>query len=118
VSWFESLADDVAITAITLAELFAGVRRLADGRRRSTLEAAIETAIEPYRDARSVLPFDDRAAHLYADIYGARAEAGLPISTAAAQVAAICSAHAATCATRNMKDFARTGIELVNPWDA
>ena len=118
VSWLESLAGDVAITAITLAELLAGVRRLPDGRRRSTLTTAIEAAVEPYRDARSVLPFDDRAAEFYADVYAARAEVGLPISTGDAQIAAICRAHGATCATRNTKDFAHTGIELVNPWSA
>jgi hypothetical protein len=118
VSWLEALDGDVAITAVTLAELLAGVRRLPDGRRRSTLAIAIEAAIEPYRDARSVLPFDDQAADVYADIFAARAEVGLPISMADAQIAAICRTRHATCATRNTKDFAHTGVDIVNPWDA
>ncbi len=33
-----------------------------------------------------------------------------------AQIAAICGAHHATLATRNVKDFEHTGITLVDPW--
>lgn len=36
VAWMESLTDDVAITAVTLAELLAGLRRLPDGKRKAT----------------------------------------------------------------------------------
>lgn len=115
VAWLESLTADVAITAVTLAELLAGVRRLPDGRRKEDLAARIGAAVEPYRD-RSVLSFDDVAAEQYADILVVRESAGVPISMADAQIAAICRARSATCATRNVKDFAHTGVELVDPW--
>lgn len=115
-AWLESLTGNVAITAVTLAELLAGVRSLPDGRRKKALSARIEVAVEPYRYDRSVLSFDDVAAEHYADILVARETAGLPISTADAQIAAICRARDATCATRNLKDYAHTGIELVDPW--
>lgn len=118
VAWLESLAGDVAITAVTLAELLAGVRRLPDGRRKTEFSARIKLAIEPYLDNHSVLSFDAVAAEKYADIVVAREAAGLPISTADAQIAAICRAHDATCATRNLKDFAHTGVHLVDPWKA
>src|SRR5690625_8035462 len=39
-----------------------------------------------------------------------------PISTADAQITVICLVHGAACATRNVKDFAHTGVELVDPW--
>ncbi|WBB64020.1 type II toxin-antitoxin system VapC family toxin [Streptomyces sp. WMMC500] len=116
VAWLESLTGDVAITAVTLAELLAGVRRLPDGRRKRVLSTRIATAVEPYRDDHSVLSFDAGAAERYADILVAREVAGLPISTADAQIASICLAHDATCATRNLKDFAHTGVELLDPW--
>lgn len=60
--------------------------------------------------------FDDLAADRYADVLAARDAAGAPISTADAQIAAICLAHGAVCATRNVRDFAETGVELVDPW--
>ena len=116
VAWMETLTGDVAITAVTLAELLAGVRRLPDGRRKSALGARIDAALRPYRQTRAVLAFDDKAAEHYAHVLVARERAGIPISTADAQIAAICRANSATCATRNIKDLARTGVELVDPW--
>jgi predicted nucleic acid-binding protein len=111
IEWMTSLTDDVAITAIALAELLAGVRRLPDGRRRDVLVARIDAAIAPYRGSRSILAFDD-------DVLAAREAAGAPISTADAQIAAICLVHDATCATRNVKDFVHTGVSLFDPWAA
>lgn len=116
VDWLASLTGDVAITSVTLAELLAGVRRLPDGRRKDELTLRIDAALAPYRGSRAVLPFDDMAADRYADVLVARENVGAPISTADAQIAAICLAHGATCATRNVKDFAHTGVDLVDPW--
>lgn len=116
VAWLESLESDVAITAITLAELLAGVRRLPEGRRKSELDDAIAAAVEPYRGGHAVLPFDDSCADAYAEILYERERAGHPVTTADAQIAAICRVRGAVCATRNTKDFANTGIELIDPW--
>ncbi|WP_245723467.1 PIN domain-containing protein [Paramicrobacterium humi] len=77
VSWLESLEDDVAITAITLAELFAGVRRMPDGRRKADLARAVSAAVEPYRGGHAVLPFDEACAVPYAEILLERERAGL-----------------------------------------
>ena len=116
VEWLESLTDEVAITTITLAELLAGVGRLPHGRRKVELETAIDAAIQPYRNTRALLAFDDDAAEEYADLLVVRERAGLPISMADAQIAAICRANGAVCATRNVKDFGETGVELISPW--
>lgn len=118
VAWLESLDGDVAITTITLAELLAGVRRLPDGRRKLMLTTRINAVIQEYRDTSAILPFDDDAAHHYADIVAAREQAGIPITMADAQIAAICRSRRASCATRNTKDFSGTGVELLNPWVA
>lgn len=116
VAWLESLTDDVAITAVTLAELLAGLRRLPDGRRKDDLTSRIETAIRPYRGTGAIIAFDAAAASRYADILAVREGAGLPIATGDAQIAAICRAQDAVCATRNTKDFVHTGVALVDPW--
>ncbi|MDN3311015.1 type II toxin-antitoxin system VapC family toxin [Microbacterium oryzae] len=117
ISWLSTVADDVAITSITLAELLAGVRALPDGRRKAALQVAIHEAMLPYRQTDAVLPFDDRAAEQYAEVLELRRQAGLPTSTADAQIAAICRAKGAVCATRNTKDFVEAGVELLNPWE-
>ncbi|WP_062385104.1 type II toxin-antitoxin system VapC family toxin [Demequina iriomotensis] len=116
-SWLSALDGDVAITAVTIAELLAGIARLPAGRGRTELGARVEAALEPYRGTASVLPFDDAAAGRYAEILVSRERAGFPISMADAQIASICRAHDAACATRNVKDFAHAGVALINPWE-
>ena len=118
VAWLESVTGDIAITAITLAELLAGVRRLPDGQRKAALLRAIDTALEPYRATGAVLAFDESIADQYAEILVTRERLGRPISMADAQIAAICRFHGAACATRNSKDFAHTGVDLIDPWHA
>lgn len=116
VAWLESLTDDVAITAVTLAELLAGLRRLPDGKRKEDLTSRVEIAVRPYRDTGTIIAFDADAASRYADIVAVREQAGLPIATGDAQIAAICRVRDAICATRNTKDFLHTGIALIDPW--
>lgn len=116
VAWLESAPGTIAITAITLAELSAGVRRLPDGQRKAALTFAIDAALEPYRATGAVLAFDESVADHYADILVTRERMGRPISMADAQIAAICRFHGAVCATRNSKDFAHTGVDLIDPW--
>src|SRR5699024_2756045 len=111
------MEGDVAITSVTLAELLAGVRRLPDGRRRDELTRRIDAALAPYRGSRAVLPFDEAAADRYPDVLVARARTGVPSSTAAAPLAGIWLPRGAICATRNVKDFQHTGVELVDPWN-
>lgn len=117
VEWLEDLQEPSAITAITLAELLAGVERLPNGRRKTELSRAISDAIAPYQSSHAILSFSEGAAPSYAEILRRREHAGLPMSTADALIAAVCLFNRATLATRNVKDFAFTGVEVVNPWD-
>jgi len=116
IRWLASLTGDVAITSVTLAELLVGVRRLPDGRPKTALANSTESVLGQYRGSRSVLLFDEATVECYADVLVAREGAGAPISTADAQIAAICLAQSATCATRNTKDFEHAGSDLINPW--
>jgi toxin FitB len=100
-------------TAITVAEIRYGLARLAAGRRKDRVQAADDlfAALSDY-----VLPFDAAASVHYAVIARHRDEAGLPIAGFDAQIAAICRARGAALATRNIKDFMETGVDVVDPW--
>ena len=118
VSWVDRFsAADVLVTAVTAAELMYGVARLPDGHRKRELHTKVEGLLtDDFRD--QILPFDAPAATHYAEIVASRERAGRPISMADAQIAAICRNWSAGLATRNVDDFADTGIDAVNPWDA
>ncbi len=90
--------------------------RLADGRRKRELAGIIEAVVEEDFVDR-VVAVDDVAARHYADIAAGRERAGRPISMADAQTAAICRRHAAIVATRDVGDFAGTGVAVLNPWE-
>lgn len=101
-------------TAVTLAEIRYGIERLPAGRRRALLEAAAEEIFVTF-EAR-ILAFDAAAAVHYASIASAREATGRPVEPFDAQIAAICRAHGAALATRNVKDFAGLGVDLIDPW--
>ena len=103
-------------TAITLAEVRYGIERLPDGRRKDLLRAAAEDVFSAFPD--HILAFDADAAADYAVIASSRDRAGAPIDGFDAQIAAICRTHGATLATRNVKDFHDTGIDITDPWAA
>lgn len=102
------------MTSITIAEVRYGVERLPRGRRKELLAAAATRVLSAWADG--VLDFDTAAADEYASLCVARERAGRRISAFDAQIAAICRAHSATLATRNVKDFRDTGIDVVDPW--
>ena len=68
--------------------------------------------------AGRVLPFDEAAAHAYAEIAAARRRAGRPITQLDAQIAAIARSRDAGIATRNVADFEGCGISVIDPWQA
>lgn len=101
-------------TSVTLAEIRYGIERLPDGRRKELLRTTADALFASFAD--QVLPFDAAAAAQYALIVTQRDRAGLPIDGFDAQIAAICRAHGAALATRNVRDFRQTGVELIDPW--
>lgn len=108
--------SSVFTTTITEAEILYGIRLLAPGRRREALEAAIfPILMEDF--AGRILPFDSDAAAAYAALAAARRKMGRPISQSDAQIAGIAVARGAAVATRNIPDFADTGIRVIDPWD-
>lgn len=112
--WVAS-AGRLHTSAITLAEVGYGIARLPDGRRKDLLAATAADVFTEFDDV--ILPFDAQAARRYATIVVDREMSGHPITTADAQIAAICASQDATLATRNISDFTGTGISLLNPWD-
>lgn len=116
VAWVrDRSADELYSTSITLAEIGYGIERLDEGRRKVLLKAAAEEMFAAF--SSQVLAFDSLAAREYPTIVWHRDQIGTPINGFDAQIASICRAHGATLATRNLKDFLSTGIDLIDPWN-
>jgi predicted nucleic acid-binding protein len=117
-SWVDAQnADALAITAVTVAELRYGIARLSRGARRAKLAAAVDALVRQDFAGR-VLPFDVEAAEHYAELVAERERQGRPVNVSDGQIAAICRCRGARLATRNVRDFERIGVSLVDPWAA
>ena len=96
-------------------ELRYGVAIMPVGRRRDALASVVDGLVREDFAGR-VLPFDSVAAQAYAEIAATRRRAGRPVCQADCQIAAVAQARGFAVATRNVRDFAGMGIEVVNPW--
>ena len=114
VDWLRQTEPALAIQTFAIAEMAYGIEKLAEGRRRERLRAALERLAERFGDR--LLSFDLRAAWAYGDILATARKAGRPMSVPDAVMAAIAKTHDCALATRNIKDYQTTGVELVNPW--
>lgn len=114
--WFAATGtDQVFLTTVTMAEIEYGIEMLPDGRRKSGLRSQAESAFDTFADR--LLAFDALAAKQYSHVMTSRQRRGRPIAVLDAQIAAVCLSRGAILATRNVRDFAGVGIELVNPWE-
>jgi len=115
--WFGGqAAEDLHVTAITVAEILYGIELISSSRRRDVVRAGVEKMFEDVFADR-ILTFEDRAARAFSQIASSRRRQGKSISEADAQIAAIARVHGATLATRNPYVFEGCGVRLVNPWE-
>ena len=105
---------ELCTTAITLAEIRYGIERLPAGRRKDLLGRIAEDLFSAFSE--QVLAFDAASTRHYAEIVTRRERAGRPIDALDAQIAAICRNADATLATRNVRDFEDTRIDVLDPW--
>jgi predicted nucleic acid-binding protein len=116
IAWLDAQEPQTLyITAVSLAELLAGVASLPKGKRRDALEHALKVQIE-LLFADRILPFDGDAAEALARSSVEAQANGNTIHFADCAIAAIARAHGFIVATRNVRDFIGTGVEVFNPW--
>ncbi|MFZ4479772.1 MAG: type II toxin-antitoxin system VapC family toxin [Rhodoferax sp.] len=115
--WLDAQAPETLfLTSITLAELYAGIESMPTGRRKTELSLALLDRVVPLFEGR-ILVFDSKAAQAFARVNAKAQSAGNPIGFADGAIAAIAAANSFCVATRNVKDFKGTGVEIINPWD-
>ncbi len=116
VNWLNAQAPETLyITTINLAELMAGVEALPQGKRRDALSRALTTQVTHLFDSR-ILNFDTKAAQAFGVCHASAHAQGNPIAFADCTIAAIAKANGFMVATRNVRDFAGTNVDLIDPW--
>ncbi len=103
-------------TSISVAEIYYGLQNLPTGKRRNDIETSFHQVIQAAFNQR-ILAFDVTSAECYGILLARRKNAGIPMSTLDAQIAAIATAANATLATRNTQDFLECDIDIINPFE-
>ena len=115
-AWLDrQAAEKLYLTSTSLAELLVGIDLLPDGKRKRGLDALLGELLERLFGPR-ILPFDASAAAAYAPLVARARAAGLAISVADGQIAAIASVRGFSVATRVAMPFVAAGISVINPW--
>jgi hypothetical protein len=118
IEWIDAQPlETLCLSAITVAELRAGVAMLPAGKRQAGLRENLEKRVLPLFVGR-VLPFDVACTQAYAKLMAKARAAGLAIATADGYIAAIAAANGFTIATRDTSPFEASGVAVINPWEA
>ncbi|MGD9537451.1 MAG: type II toxin-antitoxin system VapC family toxin [Alphaproteobacteria bacterium] len=114
-AWLAEQADeDLFIASLTVAEIRRGVLERPAGKKRRALERWFTGPEGPQvLFAGRVLPFDEKAALVWARLMAEGTAAGRPRSALDMIIAAIAEANDCIVITDNEKDFA--GLRIVNP---
>ena len=116
IEWIDAQPlETVFLSAVTVAELRAGVALLPAGKRRAGLHQSLEKRVLPLFAGR-VLPFDLACTQAYAELLARARAAGVAIATADAYIAAIGATHGLVVATRDSGPFEAAGAAVINPW--
>lgn len=114
IDWLSNHESDLVVDSIILGELCIGVQALSSGRKRTRLEQWFEALAE----AIECLPWDVAVSTRWARLVVDLKHRGDPVPLLDGMIAATALTHGLTVATRNILDFRKTGVKVVDPFRA
>lgn len=111
--WFEQTPENALhLSVLSLGEIRKGVERLGDGARKEKLRVWLEQDL-PARFGERLLPVTSGIADRWGRL---AAESNRPVAAVDSLLAATALLHGLRIVTRNGRDFAFPGLDVVNPW--
>jgi len=115
--WLEHQSpEELYLSAMTIGELMRGACKVKEETRRDKLTKWIEEDLRRQFETR-LLPFDDPAARVWGELLGNGDRTGKTPSAFDAQIAAIAIDRGLALVTRNVRDFDKFDLQILNPWD-
>ena len=113
VEWFSGKsASNLYLSVLTLGELRKGIEGVSDAKRRMALTDWLETDLSAFFAGR-VLAVDTSVADRWGRLLSA---AGRPLPAIDSLLAATAAQNGLSMVTRNTRDFAALGLDVINPW--
>lgn len=114
-AWLVRFDAELALPTVTIAEIAFGIQKIKPDQRAERLEQGLAEWRRRFADRMYVLT--EEAALAYGELMGKAVRQGRPMSAPDGMIAAVARVNGGRLATRNLKDFETTGLDLLNPWD-
>ena len=115
IAWLVRSDAELGLPTVTIAEIAFGIIKIRPDERAVRLEQGLNQWRRRFADR--IFGFSEAAALAYGDIMGTAFQEGRSMTAPDGMIAAIARVNGAQLATRNIKDFVTTKLELVCPWD-
>lgn len=114
-AWLVRFDAELALSTVTVAEIAFGIQKIRPDQRAERLELGLTEWRRRFADR--MFGLTEEAALAYGEIMGEAVRQGRTMSVPDAMIAAVARVNGGRLATRNLKDFGTTGLDLVSPWD-
>jgi toxin FitB len=115
-AWIGANWPELYLPTPVLAELRYGCAKLPESAKRRELEKWLADLTIQFDDR--IVPFDQKAAEAHGTLRAKLKAIGKPCPPSDSYVAAMGLSFDCPIATRDVADFAWTGVKLINPWEA
>ncbi len=112
-SWLLANQDELHVSVLTLGELEKGLSKIADKARRQRLERWVRNDVPTWFGNR-VLEIDVKVAVRWGRLLGSLRD---PLPAIDSLIAATALEHRLTLVSRNVSDFSRAGVAVLDPWN-
>ncbi|HET6975695.1 MAG TPA: type II toxin-antitoxin system VapC family toxin [Pyrinomonadaceae bacterium] len=113
VTWLSANESNLFVDSIIIGELRIGILTLPRGRKRDRLEHWYETVVETIE----CIPWDVSISQRWAALVVELKRKGETVPLLDGMIAATALQHKLIVATRNTRDFQKTGVKTLNPFE-
>ena len=113
VTWLSANESNLFVDSIIIGELRIGILALPRGRKRARLEQWYETVVETI----DCIPWDVTISQRWAALVVELKRKGETVPLLDGMTAATALQHKLIVATRNTRDFQKTGVKTLNPFE-
>jgi len=114
ITWLQAHESQLYVSVISIAEIYRGIELLAEGKKKKALQMWAEALCDSIEGR--ILNFNTTTARHWGELKAQWDKHGINISSLDAQIAATAHQHQLILVTRNIKDFSKTGLRLLNPF--
>jgi len=113
VAWLNANESNLVVDSIIIGELLIGILALPRGRKRDRLEQWYESLVETI----DCIPWDATVSQRWAALLVELKRKGKTVTLLDGMIAATALQHDLIVATRNTRDFQKTGVKTFNPFE-